>query len=113
MTYMIKHHINVMTKVYLTFYKAVLRVFTTFNKLLQLEASLIHYLHWEQNIFLFQLCSKYIQSRNIQELKTREESFLSLDNYLCDLVVKDIKIAVYLESPRKINFNLMSDYFSK
>ena len=113
MTYMIKHHIDVMTKVYLTFYKPVLWVFTIFNKLLQLEASLMDYLHWEQKIFLFQLRSKYIQSRNIQELKTREESFLPLDNYLCDLVVKDIKIAVYLESPRKINFNLMSDYFSK
>ena len=27
--------------------------------------------------------------------------------YLCDFVVRDIKIAVYLESPRKINFNLV------
>ena len=27
--------------------------------------------------------------------------------YLCDFVVRDFKIAVYLESPRKINFNLV------
>ena len=33
--------------------------------------------------------------------------------YLCDLVVRDIKIAVYLESPRKINFNLVSDFLCK
>ena len=31
------------------------------------------------------------------------------DNYLCDFVIRDIKIAGYLESPRKINFNLASD----
>ena len=36
------------------------------------------------------------------------------ENYsLCDFVVRDIKIAVYLESPRKINFNLVSDFLSK
>ena len=34
-------------------------------------------------------------------------------NYLCDFVVRDIKIAAYLESPRKINFNLVSDFLSK
>ena len=33
--------------------------------------------------------------------------------YLCDFVVRDIKIAVYLESPWKINFNLVSDFLSK
>ena len=33
--------------------------------------------------------------------------------YLCDFVVRDIKIAVYLELPRKINFNLVSNIFSK
>ena len=33
-------------------------------------------------------------------------------NYLCDFVVKDIKIAVYLESPLKIKFNLVSDFLS-
>ena len=33
--------------------------------------------------------------------------------YLCDFVVKYIKIAVYLESSRKISFNLVSDFFSK
>ena len=30
--------------------------------------------------------------------------------YLCDFVVSDIKIAVYLESPQKIDFNLVSDF---
>ena len=34
-------------------------------------------------------------------------------NFLCNFVVRDIKIAVYLESPRKINFNLVSDFLSK
>ena len=34
-------------------------------------------------------------------------------NYLCDFVVRDIKIAVYLKSPRKINFDLISDFLSK
>ena len=34
-------------------------------------------------------------------------------NYLCNFAVRDIKIAVCLESPRKINFNLVSDFFSK
>ena len=34
-------------------------------------------------------------------------------NYLCDFVVRDFKIAVYLETPRKIDFNLVSDFFSK
>ena len=33
--------------------------------------------------------------------------------HLCDFVVRDIKITVYLESPRKINFNLVSDFLSK
>ena len=32
--------------------------------------------------------------------------------YLCDFV-KDIKIDVYLELPRKISFNLVSDFLSK
>ena len=31
------------------------------------------------------------------------------DYYLCDFVFRDIKITVYLESPRKINFNLVSE----
>ena len=34
-------------------------------------------------------------------------------SYFCDFVVRDIKIAVYLESPRKINFNLVSDFLNK
>ena len=34
-------------------------------------------------------------------------------NYLCDFVVRDIEIAVYLESPLKINFNLVNDFLSK
>ena len=34
--------------------------------------------------------------------------------YLCDFVViRDIKIALYLESLRKINFNLVNDFLSK
>ena len=33
--------------------------------------------------------------------------------YLCDFVVRDIEITVYLQSPRKINFNLVSDFPSK
>ena len=33
--------------------------------------------------------------------------------YLCVFVVTDVKIAVYLESSGKINFNLVSDCFSK
>ena len=32
------------------------------------------------------------------------------DFYLSDFVVIDIKIAVYLESPWKINSNLVSDF---
>ena len=31
-----------------------------------------------------------------------------LHYYLCDFVVRDIKIAVYLESPQEINFNLVT-----
>ena len=34
-------------------------------------------------------------------------------NYICDSVVRDIKIAVYLESPRKINFNLASYFLNE
>ena len=34
-------------------------------------------------------------------------------HYLCDFVVRDIKIAVYLESPGKISFNLVNDFLSK
>ena len=37
----------------------------------------------------------------------------SIAYYLCDFVVRDIKMAVYLESPRKINFNLVRYFFSK
>ena len=33
--------------------------------------------------------------------------------YLCDFVGRDIEIAVYLESPRKNNFSLVSDFLSK
>ena len=36
-----------------------------------------------------------------------------LMNYLYDFVVRDIKIGLYLESPRKINFNLVSNSLSK
>ena len=38
---------------------------------------------------------------------------MSVINYLCDFVVRDIKIAVYLESSRKINFNLVSGFLGK
>ena len=34
-------------------------------------------------------------------------------HYLCDFVIRDIKIVVYLESLLKINFNLVSDFLSK
>ena len=37
----------------------------------------------------------------------------TLNYYLCDFAVRDIKIVAYLESPRKINFNLVSDFFIK
>ena len=33
--------------------------------------------------------------------------------YFCDFIVRDIKLAVYLESPRKINFNLVSEISEK
>ena len=33
--------------------------------------------------------------------------------YLGDFVIRDIKTAVSLELPQKINFNLVSDFFSK
>ena len=33
--------------------------------------------------------------------------------YLCDFVVRDIKMALNLESPQKINFDLVSDFLSK
>ena len=33
--------------------------------------------------------------------------------YLYDFVVRDIEIAVYLESPRKINFNLVTFFVSE
>ena len=33
--------------------------------------------------------------------------FMSYFYYVCDFVVRDIKIAVYLESPRKINFKMI------
>ena len=33
--------------------------------------------------------------------------------YLCDFVIRDIKIAMYLESLWKIDFNLISDFLSK
>ena len=67
-----------MTKVYY-FYQATLRVFTTFNKLLQSEAPLIHYLHSEQRKCMSRLCSKFIKPRVIQESKANKESFLNLD----------------------------------
>ena len=36
-----------------------------------------------------------------------------VDFYLHDFVVVGIKIAAYVESPWKINFNLVTDFFSK
>ena len=33
--------------------------------------------------------------------------------YFGDFIARDIKIAVYLESPRKINFNLVSEISEK
>ena len=37
----------------------------------------------------------------------------SIAYYLCDFAVRDIKMAVYLESPRKINLSLVRYFFSK
>ena len=34
-------------------------------------------------------------------------------NCLCDFFFRDIKKAVYLESPWRINFNLVSDFYSR
>ena len=39
--------------------------------------------------------------------------FKKIIYYVCDFVVRVIKIAVHLESPRKINFNLVSDFSIK
>ena len=37
----------------------------------------------------------------------------SPNNYIWDFVVRDIKVAAYLESPQQINFNIVSDFLSK
>ena len=50
-----------MTKVYLAFYRAALPVFTTFNKPLQPEVPLIHYLHSEKKNVLSRLRTEFIQ----------------------------------------------------
>ena len=41
------------------------------------------------------------------------EAITLRDYYLHDFVVRDIKIALYLESPLEINFNLISGFLSK
>ena len=43
----------------------------------------------------------YLVCRNVEK---------KLFYHLCDFVVRDIKIAVYLESSRKINFRLVSGF---
>ena len=48
----------------------------------------------------------------ILEILAKLSNILVKTNYLCDFVVRDIKIAVYLESPGKINFTLVSDFLS-
>ena len=60
----------------------------------------------------------YWPKRGIFHLKHHYESWNNKSDvffiyYLCDFVVRDIKIAVYLESPLKINFNLVSTFLNK
>ena len=40
-------------------------------------------------------------------------TIIKSDYYLCDFVVRDIKIAAYLESSRQVNFNLLSEISEK
>ena len=88
-----------MTKVYITFYQATLPMFTTLNKLLQHEAPLIQCLHSVQQKFMSRIASKFIKPRVIQDLKTRGESFSSLDlsisNQLDD---QDLSVGVLTNS---------------
>ena len=61
----------------------------------------------------------YIVSENIAK-KCPEKSgstsktgkTLTVFFYHCDFVVRDIKVVVCVELPQKINFNLLSDFFS-
>ena len=50
---------------------------------------------------------------NFVEMENNQLKFCIHFRYLCDFVVRDIKIAVHLESPRKIDFNFVNDFFSK
>ena len=55
----------------------------------------------------------YYYFSNTKNVCSKQSGSCFLIYYLCDFVVRDIKIAVYLESPREINFNLKSDFLSK
>ena len=65
---------------------------------------------------LINLFITLIELKNInQKRQIKKHTFLYLLTYFypCDFVLRDIKIDVHLESPRKINFNLGSDFLSK
>ena len=63
---------------------------------------------YTQNFHHFHKYSLYLKLNGSIIVMNSLQIFL---NYLCDFVIRDITIAVYLESPWKINFNLVSDFF--
>ena len=87
-----EHFTDPMIKVYTTFYQATLPVFTAFNMILQSEAPQIHYLPSEQ--LMSRLASKFIKTCVIQNLKTRGESFSSLDISVSNQLDDDLSVGI-------------------
>ena len=94
-----EHFTDPMAKVYTTFYQPTLPVFTTFNMLVQSEAPLIHYFPSEQQRFMSRLANKFIKTCVIQNLKTRGESFSSLDIFVSNqLDDDDLSVGILTKS---------------
>ena len=66
-------------EIYLLFYQGVLPIFTTFNKYLQREVSIIYQLCEVQECFINKLAARFIKHEVIQEIKNEEKSFEKLD----------------------------------
>ena len=68
-----------MLEIYLLFYQGVLPVFTTFNKYLQREESIIYQLFEAKECFMNKLAARFIKPEVIQEIKNEEKSYAKLD----------------------------------
>ena len=78
------------------------RIVIHMRKIVYWKGKVRYYINHGESYYLLQF----------EKFVLEASSLVQIHYYLCNFVVRDIKIAVYLESPRKTDFNLVTDFLS-